>query len=126
MQGHPKILTAVAAIALCATAFLAACTVVVEDPNRPLPPRPGPAFCSREFAPVCAQRFDQRRTFANACVAQREGFRVVSSGECRQRPQFCTREFAPVCATRRGALRTFPNACEARAADWRIIGNGRC
>ena len=126
MQRRPKLLTSAAMLAVSALAFLSACTVVVEEP-RPLPPPPGPGFCSREYVPVCARRFDRLRTFPNACVAEREGFRVVSFSSCRDdRPQFCTREYAPVCATRRGALRTFPNACKARAADWRIVRNRPC
>ncbi|MBL8581016.1 MAG: peptidase [Rhizobiaceae bacterium] len=110
--------------------FLSACTVVVDE-SRPLPPPPpGPAYCTREYQPVCARRYDQRRTFANACLAERAGYRIIGFGECGHgdygRPQVCTQEYAPVCATRRGALRTFPNACVARAEDWRIIGRGRC
>lgn len=115
---------------LAAAVLLSACTVVVEEPG-PLPgPGPGPAYCTREYEPVCARRYDERRTFANACLAERAGYRVTRYGECRGgddgRPAFCTREYAPVCAARRGEVRTFPNACEARVAEWRILGNGPC
>lgn len=128
---------------------LSACTV--EGPG-PYPgpgpmPEPGPRFCTREYQPVCAQRGNDRATFPNACEADRAGFRVTSSGECRRGdgqwggggpgewtqwpprpgPTACTREYRPVCATRRGNTRSFGNACEARAADYRIVDqNGPC
>lgn len=122
---------------------LAACTVVVEEgPGyRPPPPRPDrPAMCTREYAPVCGQRGNDRRTFGNACMARVDGYRVVSGGECRRgggsgwgsggggRPpaRACTREYAPVCARRDGVVRTFGNACEAEAARHRIIRRGAC
>jgi hypothetical protein len=125
------------AIALCfLPLLLAGCDVMVQEGPvyRPPPPRPHPQFCTREYAPVCARRGPDRQTFANGCLADRAGYRIVSRGECRRggeddddgRPAFCTREYAPVCASRRGQTRTFPNACEARAADWRIIGEGSC
>lgn len=112
--------------------LLAACTVVVDDgPGpRPRPPRPEPEFCTREYEPVCARRGGDRQTFANACLAERSGYRIVRDGPCRdgggEEPTFCTREYAPVCARRHGELRTFPNACEARAADYRVVDNGPC
>lgn len=113
--------------------LLTACDVVVEEgPVYRPPPRPGPQFCTREYAPVCARRGGDRQTFANACRAREQGYRIVSRGQCRGEfgggggPAVCTREYAPVCARRRGHVRTFPNACEARAADWRVIGGGAC
>ena len=54
---------------------LSACTVVVED-TRP-GPGPGPGFCSREYRPVCASRFGEQRTFTNACLADRAGWRIT-------------------------------------------------
>lgn len=113
------------------SALLAACTVVVDDGPRPRPPRPEPQFCTREYEPVCARRGGDRQTFANACLAEREGYRIVRDGPCRDSgggddQTFCTREYAPVCARRHGQVRTFPNACEARAADYRIVGDGPC
>ncbi|MDR7034829.1 Kazal-type serine protease inhibitor [Mesorhizobium sp. BE184] len=118
--------------ALFLSMLLAACTVVVDDGPRPRPPRPDSQFCTREYQPVCARRGGDRQTFANPCLADRAGYRVVSPGQCRDGggggggPAFCTREYAPVCATRRGSARTFPNACEARAANWRIVDNEPC
>ncbi|RUW24370.1 peptidase [Mesorhizobium sp. M4B.F.Ca.ET.215.01.1.1] len=116
------------------SALLAACTVVVDEGPGPRPPRPEPQFCTREYEPVCARRGGDRQTFANACLADRAGYRIVRDGPCRDgggggggdEPTFCTREYAPVCARRGGQLRTFPNGCEARAADYRIIGDGPC
>ncbi|TPO07033.1 Kazal-type serine protease inhibitor domain-containing protein [Mesorhizobium sp. B1-1-5] len=117
------------------SALLAACTVVVDDGPRPL--RPHPQLCTMQYQPVCARRDGDRQTFANACLAEREGYRIVRDGPCRDgggsgggggggEQAFCTREYAPVCARRHGQVRTFPNACEARAADYRIVGDGPC
>ena len=115
------------------SALLAACTVVVDDgPGpRPRPPRPEPEFCTRQYEPVCARRGGDRQTFANGCLADRAGYRIVRDGPCRgggggEEQTFCTREYAPVCARRHGEMRSFPNACEARAADYRIVGDGPC
>ncbi|RAZ89581.1 peptidase [Mesorhizobium hawassense] len=114
--------------------LLAACTVVVDDDGpRPRPPKPNPQLCTMQYQPVCARRDGDRQTFANACLAEREGYRIVRDGPCRAgggggggEQTFCTREYAPVCARRHGQERTFPNACEARAADYRIVGDGPC
>ncbi|TGP19145.1 MULTISPECIES: Kazal-type serine protease inhibitor domain-containing protein [unclassified Mesorhizobium] len=117
-------------VALLLSALLAACTVVVDDGPRPRPPRPHPQLCTMQYEPVCARRGGDRQTFANACQAERAGYRIVRGGPCRGggggEQTFCTREYAPVCARRHGEVRTFPNACEARAADYRIIGDGPC
>lgn len=111
--------------------LLAACTVVVDEGPGPRPPRPRPQLCTMQYQPVCARRAGDRQTFANACMAEREGYRIVRDGPCRDaggggEQTFCTREYAPVCASRHGQARTFPNACEARAADYRIVGDGPC
>jgi hypothetical protein len=118
---------------LLLSGLLGACTVVVDEgPGYRPPPRPQPPYCTRQYEPVCARRGHDRQTFANACLAERAGYRIMNRGMCRgesdgdRRPTVCTREYAPVCARRRGDLRTFPNACEARAADWRVVGNGPC
>jgi hypothetical protein len=112
---------------------LAACTVVVDEPRPVRPgPGPGPGFCTREFRPVCAGRFGEQRTFTNACLADRAGWRIIHRGECRRgggggdRPSVCTMDYQPVCATRRGDFRTFSNACGADAAGWRVVRRGRC
>ena len=97
--------------------------------NPPVDPRHSLANCN-----PCLRRGGDRQTFANACLAEREGYRIVRDGPCRdgggggggEEPTFCTREYAPVCARRHGELRTFPNACEARAADYRVVDNGPC
>ena len=115
------------------SAILGACTVVVDEGPGPRPPRPGPQFCAKQYEPVCARRGGDRQTFANACLAERAGYRILRDGECRGgggggggEQTFCTREYAPVCARRRGDLRTFPNECEARAADYNVVDDGPC
>ncbi|RWA62972.1 Kazal-type serine protease inhibitor domain-containing protein [Mesorhizobium sp.] len=117
-------------VAMLLPALLVACTVVVDEGAGPRPPRPHPQFCTMQYEPVCARRGGDRQTFANACLAERAGYRIVRDGPCRDGAgggqTFCTREYAPVCARRHGEVRTFPNACEARAADYRIIGDGPC
>ncbi|RWC41085.1 MAG: peptidase [Mesorhizobium sp.] len=125
---------------LLLSAILAACTVVVDDDGpgpHPRPPRPEPQYCSKQYEPVCARRGGDRQTFANACLADRAGYRIVRDGPCRdggdgggggggEEQTFCTREYAPVCARRHGEMRTFPNACEARASDYRVVDDGPC
>ena len=116
------------------SAVLGSCTVAVEEggPGYHRPPPPEQRYCTREYAPVCARRGHDRQSFANGCLAERAGYRIVSRGTCRgdfdrdDRPTVCTREYAPVCAQRRGRYRTFANACEARAADYRIVSRGSC
>jgi hypothetical protein len=109
-------------------AAVAGCTVEVQ-PQRP----PGPAqACTFEFAPVCARRGQQERSFDNACLARASGFRILHRGQCRivdvgpSRPIACTREFAPVCAVRGQRARTFDNACLARAEGFRPVRRGGC
>jgi hypothetical protein len=108
---------------------VSACTVVVEQSPAPVRPQ----ACTFEYAPVCARRGSQQRTFSNACMARASGFRPVYRGQCRAsiqpgppRPAVCTREFAPVCAVRGDRTRSFNNACLARADGFRVIHAGRC
>lgn len=118
-------------LALLATLLLAACTVAVDEGPGPRP-GPQPQYCTREYNPVCAQSYGERRTFANGCLANRAGFDIVRPGECRresrppEEPRFCTREYRPVCARQGRTLKTFGNACEADAAGFRVIDNGPC
>jgi hypothetical protein len=105
----------------------AGCTVEVEQ--RPVP-RP-PQACTFEYAPVCARRGRQERSFGNACMAEAEGYHILHRGQCRghagpDRPVACTREFAPVCAVRGSLAQTFDNACLARADGFRPLRPGRC
>lgn len=118
--------------------LLASCTVVVDEGPRPLPPHPGPQFCTREYDPVCATRGNERQTFANGCMAQASGYRIIRGGECKGdgwngggwngggNQRLCTREYRPVCARRGPVLRSFPNACEADSAGFRVVDRGPC
>lgn len=47
-----------------------------------LPPPDTRAMCQSIYQPVCASKGDERRTFANACLAVRAGFTVVAQGDC--------------------------------------------
>lgn len=109
--------------------ILSACTVTVdEEPGRP-PRPPRPEMCPRIYEPVCAERFGDRETFSNSCVARSEGFAVLYGGQCRSRPprpQACPRDYNPVCASKPGDRRTMPNACVARAEGYRVNYSGEC
>ncbi|TJU93237.1 MAG: peptidase, partial [Mesorhizobium sp.] len=39
-------------------------------------------FCTREYAPVCARRHGEMRSFPNACEARAADYRVVGDGPC--------------------------------------------
>lgn len=62
----------------------------VGPPPRPRPPYPGPGpisgpgdrFCTQQYAPVCARRGRDVRTFGNACEAETSGYRVIDRGRC--------------------------------------------
>lgn len=109
--------------------ILSACVAVVDEgPGRP-PQPPRPQMCPRIYDPVCAERFGERETFSNACVARSEGFDVLYGGQCRVRPpqpQACPEIYAPVCASKPGDRRTMANACVARAQGYRVNYDGEC
>jgi hypothetical protein len=115
---------------LLVVATASACTPIVEV--QPVPVRQ--QVCTREFAPVCARRGSQQRTFSNACLARNSGFQVTHRGECRisapppigGRPLVCTQEFAPVCGRRGSQQRTFDNSCLARASGFQVMHRGQC
>jgi hypothetical protein len=121
-------------LAIIALAVLAGCVVV----DGPVAPDPGPQFCTREYAPVCARSGSDRRTFSNECEADRAGYRIIRDGECRRdrpddprpprpdRPQMCPEMYAPVCARRGNDRQTFTSACHASAAGYDVIRNGEC
>ena len=68
-----------------AAALLSACTVDVEQPRAQPPYGPQSGYCTREYAPVCARRGGDRETFNNGCLAEEAGYRILRSGECRNR-----------------------------------------
>jgi Kazal-type serine protease inhibitor domain len=125
----------IAAVVLGFAAILAACTVTVEEDGPP-PPRPG-GICPRIYQPVCAERFGERDTFPNACVAESRGYDVIYRGECRRRPPrpeplpddgpvVCPLDYRPVCARQGGIFRTFGNRCAAEASGFRVVARGEC
>jgi hypothetical protein len=85
--------------------------------------------CPSVYRPVCASKGRETKSFGNACLADRDGFSVVSQGNCGGSaglPRFCTKEYAPVCGERDGSRRTFGNACEASAKDFAVVHDGSC
>ena len=135
MKGMQRVLL------LAAGAMMLTSCVVEEAPPRPGPrplPPSAPAMCTREYAPVCARRGNDLRTFSNSCMARADGYRVVDRGPCRtappsrpprpdqSRPVMCPMIYAPVCAGRAGVARTFGNECQAHAEGYRVLRAGRC
>jgi hypothetical protein len=59
-----------------------------HGPRYPSPGYPGrgyherPHFCSSDYAPVCAARGRDRKTFSNACHADFEDYRIVFPAPC--------------------------------------------
>lgn len=45
-------------------------------------PMPPPRACTREYAPVCARRGRDVRTFGNACEARAADYRIIGAGRC--------------------------------------------
>lgn len=65
-------------------AFLSSALILsgcMETMPRPRPEKP--IACTQDYAPVCAAKGLQRKTFSNACMARAEGFRVVSNNACQ-------------------------------------------
>ena len=46
------------------------------------PPLDAGTMCPSIYQPVCASKGDERRTFANACLARGAGFTVIAQGGC--------------------------------------------
>ncbi|MDO9414791.1 Kazal-type serine protease inhibitor domain-containing protein [Pararhizobium sp.] len=109
-------------------AFLAATLLVLPMGSPDLANAAGNQMCTMEYAPVCGKRGSRTQTFANACQAGANGYRITGRGECPQASQIraCTREYAPVCARSKGRVKTFGNACMAKSDDYRIIHRGPC
>jgi len=43
--------------------------------------------CPLILAPVCGQRGEETRTFANKCQAERQGWAVIRTGSCDGTPR---------------------------------------
>lgn len=63
------------------TAVLLALSSVVASAADEPPPDAG-TMCPSIYQPVCASKGNERRTFANACLARAVGFTVVAQGGC--------------------------------------------
>lgn len=137
MPNFHSLRSRIAAFVLAAGALLSACQVDVQQPQ-PVPPPDysGGGYCTREYAPVCARRGSRYETFNNSCLAEQEGYRLVSAGQCRGVPggggggvavdMACPKTLDPVCARRGNDVRTFANQCRADEAGFRTMYRGEC
>lgn len=108
-------------------ALVIACPAVASDGGALLGLQ---SMCPSVYQPVCASKDGANQTVANACLATRDGFTIVSQGKCgggnAGLPRFCSKEYLPVCAESAAEQRTFGNICEARAEDFVILHEGSC
>lgn len=65
---------------LASGAVLAGCTNMEAMPKPESSAKP--VACTMEYAPVCASKGNERRTFSNACMARADDYVVVSQGAC--------------------------------------------
>lgn len=73
--------SAITAIGLATMFVTTGCVENMPGPDRPRPEKP--KVCTQEYAPVCAVRGRQRKTFSNACMARAERYTVVGEGACK-------------------------------------------
>jgi hypothetical protein len=115
---------------ICALALLAAAALTGAAHAANGPELDAYSFCPSVYQPVCAGKAGERRSFGNSCLARRDGFAVISQGNCDGAggglPRFCTKEYRPVCGEKSGNRRSFGNACEARAEDFAVVHEGSC
>lgn len=62
--------------------ILAAVSPVLAQETQPVKPPQGETACTMEYAPVCAKRGAEEKTFGNRCTAEAAGYEIVASGEC--------------------------------------------
>ncbi|MFL6691122.1 MAG: Kazal-type serine protease inhibitor domain-containing protein [Alphaproteobacteria bacterium] len=93
---------------------------------------PAAADCPLVLKPVCGLAKDgSRAKFANACVAERKGARVLHDGECTapgKEPMMCSMIYKPVCATDPAtkAEKTYSSLCVSETADAAVVHDGEC
>jgi Kazal-type serine protease inhibitor-like protein len=79
---------------------------------------------------VCAAKGGEHKTYANPCVARRDGATNIVAGECVDPPlprtTFCAEVFLPVCALKDGVRKTYSNACFAKGDGAAIVQDGKC
>jgi hypothetical protein len=73
--------SAIAAVGLVTIFVATGCVEKMPGPDRPRPERP--KVCTQEYAPVCAVKGRQKKTFSNACMARAERYVVVSAEACK-------------------------------------------
>ncbi len=88
---HGTIVTKAAALCLvvagATTAFAppALAQPTVRDPGRVLVAKPAkspPTVCTEQYAPVCGQMGNVRKTYSNVCFARAAGAKIVADGQC--------------------------------------------
>ena len=79
-----------------------------------LPPTPNDTtscMCTEDWNPVCGEN---GQTYANACWAQCDDKKVISTEECpyeKKTPCVCQHDWAPFCGVNN---QTYRNVCEAK------------
>jgi hypothetical protein len=93
---------------------------------------PAAAYCPLMLKPVCGLTKDGSRVkFANACVAERKGAKVLHDGECTApgtEPMMCSMIYKPVCATEPATKteKTYSSLCVSETANATVLHNGEC
>ena len=93
---------------------------------------PAAAFCPLALKPVCGLAKDgSRAKFANSCMAEHKGAKVLHDGECTapgKEPMMCSMIYKPVCATDPAtkAEKTYSSLCVSETANASVLHDGEC
>lgn len=91
--------------------------------------------CTHASKPACVVDLEGiKRTFSNACEAQKNNHSVLYEGDCKPSPilgsdansMMCPTVPKPVCAEKGDQIRTFKNACEAQREKFEILSETPC
>jgi hypothetical protein len=79
---------------------------------------------------VCGAKGGEHKTYANPCLARRDGAMNIVAGECADPPlahtTVCAEIYLPVCASKDGVRKTYSNACFAKGDGATIVQDGKC
>jgi hypothetical protein len=88
---HGAVVTKAAALwlvlvgAMAALALPALAQPTVQEPDGVIvtnPAKPRPTVCTEQYAPVCGQIGNARKTYSNVCFAHVVGAKIVADGQC--------------------------------------------